>query len=183
VKNLVRPFILFVGTLEPRKNIAGAVRAFNILKQRPVYHDLEFVIAGRLGWLYDEVLKEVRASPYRRSIRLWGEATRQDLVMLYNSADVFCYPSFFEGFGFPPLEAQACGTPVVASTGGSLPEVLGESALLADPARHEDIAEALHTVLSNEGEAARLRAAGFENVGRFSWERSGRETLEWLEKK
>lgn len=183
VKDLVRPFILFVGTLEPRKNIAGALRAFNILKQRPQYHDLEFVIAGRLGWLYDEVLKEIRASPYRRFIRLWGEATRQELVMLYNSAEVFCYPSFLEGFGFPPLEAQACGTPVVAGTGGSLPEILGESALFADPARHEDIAEALHKVFSNGEEATRLRAAGFENVGRFSWERAGRETLAWLEKK
>lgn len=183
VKNLVHPFILFVGTLEPRKNIAGAVRAFNILKQRPVHRDLEFVIAGRLGWLYDEVLKEVRTSPYRRSIRLWGEATRQDLVMLYNSADAFCYPSFLEGFGFPPLEAQACGTPVVASAAGSLPEILGDSALLVDPARHEHIAEALHTILTDEAEAARLRDAGFANVGKFSWERSGRETLAWLEKK
>jgi glycosyltransferase involved in cell wall biosynthesis len=183
VKDLVRPFVLFVGTLEPRKNVVGAIRAFNVLKERPAHRDLEFVIAGRLGWLYDEVLKEVRASPYRRSIRLWGAATAAELVMLYNSAEVFCYPSFLEGFGFPVLEAQACGTPVVAGNAGSLPEILGESALLVDPARHDSLAEALHTVLTDETEAERLRAAGFVNVGKFSWERSGRETLAWLEKK
>ncbi len=182
-RNLVRPFILFVGTIEPRKNIIGAVRAFNILKQREAHRDLEFVIAGRLGWLYDEVLKEVRVSPYRHAIRWWGTATKEELVMLYNSAEVFCYPSFFEGFGFPPLEAQACGTPVVASTGGSLPEVLGASARLVDPSRHEDIAEALHGVLADQEEAEKLRTAGFANVGRFSWERAGRETLGWLEMK
>ncbi|MFH0806529.1 MAG: glycosyltransferase family 1 protein [Candidatus Brennerbacteria bacterium] len=183
VRDLVRPFMLFVGTLEPRKNIVGSIRAFNLLKERAVHRDLDFVIVGRLGWLYDEVLKEVRASPHRRHIRLWGAATREELVMLYNSAEVFCYPSFLEGFGFPVLEAQACGTPVVAGRAGSLPEILGESALLADPERHEEIAEALHKVLTDEGEAERLRTAGFANVGKFSWERSGRETLEWLEKK
>ncbi|MDP3975269.1 MAG: glycosyltransferase family 1 protein, partial [Candidatus Jorgensenbacteria bacterium] len=183
VKNLVHPFILAVGTLEPRKNLVGAIRAFNILKERSVHRDLEFVMVGRLGWLYDEVLKEVRASPYRKYLRLWGAATANEILMLYNSADVFCYPSFLEGFGFPVLEAQACGCPVVASTGGSLPEVLEESALLVGPEQHEALAEALHAVLTDEGEAARLKAAGFVNVGRFSWERAARETLAWLEKK
>lgn len=183
VKDLVRPFMLFVGTLEPRKNIVGAIRAFNVLKEKPMHRDLQFVIAGRLGWLYDEILQEVRASPHRRHIRLWGEATREDLVMLYNSAEVFCYPSFLEGFGFPVLEAQACGCPVVAGNVGSLPEILGESALLADPARHEDIANRLHRVLTDTAEAERLRTAGFVNVGKFSWERSARETLAVLEKK
>lgn len=183
VKNLVRPFVLFVGTLEPRKNLVGAIRAFNILKERPLHRDLEFVMVGRLGWLYDEVLKEVRASPYRKYLRLWGAATANEILMLYNSADVLCCPSFLEGFGFPVIEAQACGCPVVASTGGSLPEVLGKSALLVGPEDHDALAEALHAVLSDESEAARLRAAGFTNVGRFSWERAARETLAWLEKK
>jgi glycosyltransferase involved in cell wall biosynthesis len=183
LRNLVHPFVLYVGTVEPRKNLAGAIRAFNILKGKPVHHDLEFVIAGRLGWLYDEVLAEARRSPYRDAIRLWGPATNEELLMLYNSADVFCLPSFLEGFGFPVLEAQACGCPVVASTAGSLPELLGESAFLADPARADELACALHRALTDADERARLKMAGFVNVGRFSWERAARATLECISKR
>lgn len=182
VNNLVKPFILYVGTVEPRKNLIGAIQAFNILKRDPVHRDLEFVIAGRFGWLYEEVLRAVRESSYRSSIRLWGPADPQDILMLYNAAEVFVYPSFFEGFGFPTLEAQACGVPVVAAKEGSLPEILGSSALLVDPLRQAEIADALHRLLTTESEAARLRVAGFENVARFSWERTARETLACFDK-
>lgn len=182
LKNLVKPFVLYVGTVEPRKNLVGALQAFNMLKEKPEHRELEFVIAGRLGWLYREVVEAIReGSPHRRSIRLWGPAEGDDILMLMNSAEVFVYPSFFEGFGFPPLEAQACGLPVVASREGSLPEVLGESALLVDPLRPEEIAAALDTVLTNEHEASRLRVAGLANVKRFSWDRSAAETLACFE--
>ncbi|MBI2278478.1 MAG: glycosyltransferase family 4 protein [Candidatus Brennerbacteria bacterium] len=180
-KNLTKPFMLYVGTIEPRKNVLGALEAFHLLKRKPAYRDFGFVVAGRLGWLYGDVVKAFRESPYRNTIRFWGPASKEDVLMLYNTAAVFVYPSFYEGFGFPPLEAQACGCPVVASTGGSLPEVLGASALLADPHRSDKLAEAIDVVLSRNGEAERLRIAGFANIARFSWETAARKTLACFE--
>lgn len=180
-KNLAKPFLLYVGTVEPRKNLVGALEAFGTLKRNRAFRDLEFVIAGRLGWLYGEVVRAIRESPHRSAIRLWGPANPGDILLLYQSAAAFVYPSFFEGFGFPPLEAQACGCPVVASRGGSLPEVLGESAILVDPLRHEELADAIHRVLTDRGEAERLRARGLANVARFSWEKAARETLACFE--
>lgn len=183
MKNLVKPFILYVGTVEPRKNLMGAIQAFHLLKRDPAHRDLEFVIAGRFGWLYEELLREVRThSPYRRAIRFWGPAQPDEILMLMNSASAFVYPSFLEGFGFPPLEAQACGCPVVASREGAFPETLGVSACLVNPFDPEAIAAALHGILTSEQEASRLRIAGFANVKRFSWERAARETLACLER-
>ncbi|MFH1162426.1 MAG: glycosyltransferase family 1 protein [Candidatus Jorgensenbacteria bacterium] len=180
--DLARPFILFVGTLEPRKNVPGIIRAFDILKTRGAQRELALVLVGRRGWLYDGIARAIRGSPHRSDIRLWGSATGEELRYLYNLAAVFTYPSFFEGFGFPVLEAQACGAPVVASNVTSLPEILGESALLVDPSEVQAIAGAVRQVLESEALRDGLQERGFVNVKRFSWQRAAEETLKVFER-
>ena len=130
---LHRPFILYLGTIEPRKNVISIIRAFNVLRQDNAYKDFELVIAGQPGWLYEETLAEAGHSPVKEYIKFLGRILPEERVYLYNLARIFVYPSFFEGFGFPPLEAQACGVPVIASNRTSLPEVLGKSAILFNP--------------------------------------------------
>jgi len=179
-RGLNRPFILSVGTLEPRKNVSALIRAFNYLKQSPGLKDLGLVIAGPRGWLYDKILKKTESSPYRDRIRIWGRATPEEILFLYNLASVFVYPSFFEGFGFPPLEAQNCGLPVVASNRSSLPEVLGNSALLADPWRISELALAIESVLRDHKMSEMLKARGFENARKFDWKKSAREVIALL---
>ena len=173
------PFVLCVGTIEPRKNLVGALRAFEIVKER--IPDLEFVVVGSEGWLSKPIVKELKNSKYKESIRLWGKASYEDLRNLYKTASVFLFPSFFEGFGFPPLEAQAAGTPVVASLEGSLREILEDSVLGVDPRDHEEIADALETVLSSEEMRDEYIKRGKKNAERFDWRKTARETKQVLE--
>lgn len=181
-KGLGRPFILSVGTLEPRKNITATIQAFNYLKRSPAFGDFELVIVGSRGWLYGNILKEVSRSPYRDKIRLWGRATIAETRYLYNLASVFSFPSFLEGFGFPPLEAQACGLPVVASNRSSLPEVLKDSALLVDPWRVGELALGIEAIVKDAKLKENLIAKGFKNAARFDWNNAARETAAVLEK-
>lgn len=174
---LRRPFLLYLGTVEPRKNVGAAIRAFNIMKSLPGLSDWQLVIAGNLGWLYQGVLREAARSPYRSDIRFLGPVDAADKVFLYNLAEIFIYPSFFEGFGFPPLEAQACGVPVVAADRTSLPEILGDSAVLVNPWKVDDIVSVLRE-LALDGVVREMKIrAGLENVKRFSWEEAARKTL------
>lgn len=174
---LYKPFILYLGTIEPRKNVFSIIKVFNALKEDVYFKDWELVIAGQRGWLFKEVIKEADSSRFRDAIRFFGKISSGDRVFLYNLATAFIYPSFFEGFGFPPLEAQACGVPVVASNRTSLPEILGDSAILTDPWRLDEIYFALCEAVKNEKRRASLINAGFENAKRFSWSRAARETI------
>lgn len=176
-RGVVRPFLLAVGVLEPRKNLEGVIRAFTALKAEPRYRDFELIIAGPPGWLYHRILKEIDASPARGDIRLWGPAFKEDLRMLYHLAEALLYPSFFEGFGFPVLEAQACGCPVVASNTTSLPEVAGKGAAFVDPAEPDAIAAAVKEICEKPSFRDRLRREGRENVKRFSWDTAAKQTL------
>lgn len=176
-RNDGKPYILYLGTLEPRKNVPAIIRAFNILKQDPFFRDWQLVLAGRPGWLYKDVIKEADCSPYRNDIIFKGAVRPDERVSLYNLAEVFVYPSFFEGFGFPPLEAQACGCPVVASDRTSLPEVLGESALLVNPWRAEELTAAIKKIVADSGQRDRLVKSGFANAARFDWQKTAKETL------
>lgn len=172
-----RPYILYLGTIEPRKNINLLIRAFNIVKMDPDFRDWQLVIAGRLGWLYDQVLKEAKNSPYAADIIFRGGVESGERVSLYNSAKVFVYPSFFEGFGFPPLEAQASGCPVIVAERTSLPEVLGDSALYTDPWKAADLAEQIRK-LSLDGQLrSDLVSRGKANAGKFDWRDSGAATI------
>ncbi|MFA6364816.1 MAG: glycosyltransferase family 1 protein [Candidatus Paceibacterota bacterium] len=177
-KNLQQPFLLFTGVLEPRKNVSGIIRAFNEIKKNPYHRELQLVIVGRKGWLYDTIFRDAAMSPWSRDIRFWGEASLEDLNLLYNLASVFVYPSFFEGFGFPPLEAQACGLPVITSNRSSLPEIVGESALLVDPWKTDELITSIDLVLRDTTLANDLKKRGRINSTRFSWQQTATQLLE-----
>lgn len=180
--NIKRPYILSLGTLEPRKNTLGVIEAFEIIKSNSKrYKDLSLVVAGYPGWLFDEITKAISRSTYASSIHLIGGVGSADRVHIYNAAEVFVYPSFFEGFGFPPLEAQACGVPTVTSNRTSLPEILGDSAVLVDPWRVGDLACAILEILNSTSWSRHLIDAGFKNIKRFSWVTAARNTLHILE--
>ncbi|MDI6734100.1 MAG: glycosyltransferase family 1 protein [Patescibacteria group bacterium] len=179
--NLQRPFLLFVGVIEPRKNIDAIIRAFDIIKDKPKFHDLELIIVGEQGWLYKKIIEKINSSKARENIRMWGAASYDELRYLYNLATVFVYPSIFEGFGFPPLEAQTCGAPVVASNRSSLPEILGESALFVDPWRINEFVVAIESLLENRGLSEKLIKKGFENIKRFNWAKTAHRVLEIFE--
>ncbi|MDO8467122.1 MAG: glycosyltransferase family 1 protein [bacterium] len=172
-----RPYILYLGTIEPRKNIALLIRAFNVLKQEPHFKDWQLIIAGRLGWLYDQVLREAKNSPFSEDIIFRGAVESQERVSLYNLARVFVYPSFFEGFGFPPLEAQAVGCPVIVSDRTSLPEVLGATALYVNPWKVMDLVDSIKRLDQDDSLRSKMITGGIENSGKFDWKNSAEQTL------
>jgi len=178
-----RPYLLAVGVLQPRKNLALLLDAFALLKLglkiegNPPPHRL--VIAGKRGWL-DDTDAQLAALPEEvtRDIVPAGYVADDDLPTLYGGADALCYPSRYEGFGLPPLEAMACGCPVLCSRSSSLPEVVGDAGILLPPDDSDAWARALGKLLSAPPILARWRARGPERAALFSWEKAARETLE-----
>jgi glycosyltransferase involved in cell wall biosynthesis len=168
------PFLLFVGTLEPRKNIPGLLKAYRRVRSRGIPHKL--VIAGNKGWKYQEIFALVESLNLRNDVIFTGYVPDPDLVLLYNLADVFLYPSLYEGFGLPPLEAMACGTPVISSDVSSIPEVVGKAGILVDPTSTDRIADAIETLVRDENYRRELRHSGLIQAKRFSWERTARQT-------
>jgi glycosyltransferase involved in cell wall biosynthesis len=170
-------YCLAVGTAEPRKDLPGLVHAFGKLATR--HPDLSLVLAGPPGWGEAALSAAVAASPARDRVVRTGWVAPRDLAALLAGAAVLAYPSLYEGFGFPPLQAMRTGVPVVATGAGSLPEVLGEGALLVSPGHHDDLAQALDACLTDEGVRARLVGAGARRAEAFTWERcaDGLETL------
>lgn len=176
-ERLAKPFLLFVGTIEPRKNISGIIKAFDAIKSNPFHRELRLIIAGKRGWLCDTIFRDALRAKWSSDIMFWGEASHEELRVLYNLAEGFVYPSFFEGFGFPPLEAQACGTPVITSNRSSLPEIVGSSALLVDPWKVTEIAAAMNLVLRDGRMKRELVERGSENVKRFTWKKASAALL------
>ncbi|TXH02072.1 MAG: glycosyltransferase family 1 protein [Candidatus Moraniibacteriota bacterium] len=170
-------FILSLGTLEPRKNLLSLLRAYEAFHQAALGELIKYdlVIAGPPGWKCEEFLEAVRKSPVRHHIHLLGFVDEADKPALYNLASVFVYPSFYEGFGFPPLEALKCGVPVIASHSASLPEVIGEAGVLIDPYRPDEIREALVQILSDKEFQSTLRDASITQSLKFTWSRSVEE--------
>ena len=165
------PFILTVGTVEPRKNYATVLKAFNrILQHR---HDPRLVIVGSPGWLSEHIAYIIQR---RRSILWLDSADNGTLRVLYKNAAVFLFPSLYEGFGLPVLEAMACGTPVVSSDAGSLPEVAGDAALYVSPEDSEGISHAVLRFMDDSALREEYVAKGRKNVQRFSWESSAKKT-------
>lgn len=175
---LPKRFILYLGTIEPRKNIIGIIKAFESLKRN--YSSLKLVIAGAPGWLYQNIYRAAVESKFTKDIIFTGFVEDEDKPCLYNLADIFVYPSLFEGFGFPPLEAMACGTPTIVSNNSSLPEVVGDAALMVDPYNIDEIATAIEMILSGEKLCDELRLRGAERAKMFSWERCAEETMRAL---
>ncbi len=169
-------FILFVSTIEPRKNIATLLHAYRrLLDSYKVSAGL--VLAGATGWLAEQVFETVEQLELQRHVTFLGRVQNGDLVYLYNLARCLAHPAYYEGFGLTPLEAMACGTPVVVSNVSSLPEVVGDAALLIDPNSEEELAVALHRLLSDDVLHASLRDKGLARARTFSWERTAEETL------
>lgn len=172
--NVPTPFILSVGVLQPRKNLSRLVRAYNrIAKSLP--HRL--VLVGKQGWANEELSRAVAEAPSGKEPHFTGYVADEDLPLLYAAADVFAYPSLYEGFGLPPLEAMSCGTPVITSNVSSLPEVVGKAAMMVDPYVETSIADALQILLSDTALQSRLSRAGIDQAKQFSWARTARETI------
>lgn len=171
-------FILYLGTFEPRKNIASLIESYTALRgfsdQGLEKYDL--VLAGTRGWKCDDIFATRERSRYREQILLPGFIADEDKVALYNLASVFVYPSFYEGFGFPPLEAMACGVPVITAHSSALPEVVGSAGMMIDPYQPDELLTALQAVLTDHELARSLAAQGLLRAGKFSWERAALAT-------
>lgn len=169
-------YILSVGTLEPRKNFDGLVRAYAaLLRMRPETRE-DLVLAGRRGWMYEGIYRAVEEPGLGKRVHILTDVSDDDLPAVLSMATLFAFPSWYEGFGLPPLEAMACGVPVVASDRGSLGEVLGNAACTVAPEDPEDIARALAALLDDELARRALGACGPAQAARFDWGRSA-ETL------
>jgi glycosyltransferase involved in cell wall biosynthesis len=169
-------FILFVGTIEPRKNLLTLVRAFEELVRTTAFRP-QLVIAGKEGWLTSELFSYLKSKRITDLVRFTGYVSDDDLRTLYSSCLVFVYPSLYEGFGLPPLEAMACGAPVITSRIPSITETVGDAARLVSPTDFRDIAQALTCMLGDPGERDYRSAAGLQRASEFSWERTASATL------
>ncbi len=173
-------YLLFVGALETRKNLTALAEAFRAVRSR--HAGLKLVLAGEPGHGFDNVQDTIRELGVEDSVFYPGYLEGvEDLVRLYCGAEVFVFPSVYEGFGLPVLEAFACGTPVAASDRTAIPETAGDAALLFDPGRPDDIADKILSVLEDGGLAESLKARGLARAREFSWERTARQTLEVYE--
>jgi glycosyltransferase involved in cell wall biosynthesis len=167
-------FILFVGTLEPRKNLPTLLEAYARIASRT---DVPLIIGGGKGWLYDAVFARLEALGLRDRVHFPGFLASEELPLWYAAATVFVFPSRWEGFGIPPLEAMACGTPVVTSNSSSLPEVVGDAGLMVGPDDIDGMGEAILRVLDDAELRAELRERGLRQAQRFSWHISAERTL------
>lgn len=178
--NLCESYLLYVGTLHPRKNLVRLVRAFaaRVVGKHP---EVQLVLAGKKGWRSDEILGEVRRLDLADRVVLTGYVPDDDLPALMSGAMAFVFPSLYEGFGLPVLEAMACGTPVLCSRVSSLPEVVGGAALLVDPLDADGLGEALARLVGDADLRRDLVIKGFQQLRHFSWRRCAEETLGVLE--
>jgi len=176
---LIDPFILYAGNIKPHKNLGRLIEAFHILRHTgPEFEHVKLVIIGDEIAKYAALRHAVHRHKLHKHVRFFGFVPSRTLAILYRLAAVFVFPSLYEGFGLPPLEAMASGTPVITSNVSSLPEVVGDAAVLIDPLQPEAIADALGRVLSDSALRDELRTRGFERARHFSWERSVRRVRE-----
>jgi glycosyltransferase involved in cell wall biosynthesis len=165
-------FVLFVGNVKPHKNLDRLIAAFANLRKEPGHDDLKLLLIGEDVSRYGSLRRSVEAAGVRQDVRFFGFVPHRTLAALYRMASVFAFPSLYEGFGLPPLEAMACGTPVVTSRLSSLPEVVGDAAILIDPYSIEDIGRGLHEALEEGPHREDLIRKGYARAQTFSWERS-----------
>ncbi len=170
-------FILFLGTLEPRKNITGLLDAYALARKTSPTPLPKLFIAGGRGWYYQTIFAHVAELGLTDDVIFPGFVPGEDLPWWHRAAEVFVYPSQFEGFGLPVLEAMACGTPVITSNASSLPEVAGDAAVLVGPRDATGLADALLRVLADPARRAQMRAAGLRQAACFSWNRTAAETV------
>jgi len=174
-------YILHLGTIEPRKNLVCLIQAYHRLK-KSMPNAPKLVQVGTKGWLCDDVFEQVHHLDLEDSVTFLGRIESHWLPALYNGARLFVYPSIYEGFGLPPLEAMACGVPVITSNTSSLPEVVGDAGVMVDPCDVPQLAEVMERLLVDEQESARLGQRGLERARRFTWQTTARETVRIYEK-
>jgi glycosyltransferase involved in cell wall biosynthesis len=176
-------YVLCVGSIQPRKNLVRLIKAYASLRgNNPGTNFPKLVIVGKRGWLYDETLRTLEETGAQESIVLTGYVPEADLPALYSGALCFVYPSYFEGFGLPPLEAMKCGTPVIVGNATSLPEVVGDAGLQVDPFDIEAIAGAIGELLNNPALRKELSVRGLERARMFDWRETARQTLKVYER-
>jgi glycosyltransferase involved in cell wall biosynthesis len=168
-------FIIFVGTLEPRKNLPTLLQALR--KLRDSGYGIHLAVVGHKGWLFDRVYSTLTELSLADCVHFLENVSNEDLARLYNAARCLTLPSYYEGFGLPPLEAMACGTPVVVSDRSSLPEIVGDAGLLVDPDNADELAATLAQVLDDGALRTSLRQRGLVRAGRFSWAKAAAETV------
>lgn len=174
--NISKPYFLYVGQWRQHKNVARLIRAFHLLRRR--YNlDYQLVLAGKVDRQCPEVLATINQLNLQAEVILTGYVPDADLPLLYNGADAFVFPSLYEGFGLPPLEAMACGAPVVASRASCMPEILGEAAQYFDPLSVEDMAKAMVEIAKNYALRQTLRTLGFKQVKKYSFSQMAQQTL------
>jgi glycosyltransferase involved in cell wall biosynthesis len=166
-----------VGTIEPRKNLSALLDAYALLRQHAVTDDTKLVMVGKKGWLYEPFFQHLHELGLEDQVIFPGYVADEELPALYGAAEVFVFPSLFEGFGLPVLEAMACGAPVVCSNATSLPEVAGDAALMVSPQDTAGLATAIQRVLADAELRAKLASLGMAQARRFTWEETARQTL------
>ncbi len=174
-----QPYLLFVGVIEPKKNLERLVEAYALLqKDAAIPQETQLVIAGGEGWCSERLYQKVRDFELDQHIVFPGYIPDEHLPALYSGAEVFVFPSIYEGFGLPVLEAMSCGVPVVTSQVSSLPEIVGKAGLLIDPHQPETIASGILNVLSDRQLQEQMRDNGYRQAQKFSWERTAQETYQ-----
>ena len=174
--NINFPFILFVGTVEPRKNIINLMEAFSLFQKNMEVNKCHLVIIGKKGWNTSLIDKAYHDNIHKDKIHFLDYVEDDSLLYFYNKCELFCYPSIFEGFGFPPLEAMACGAPVVTSNISSLPEICGSAAYYIDPEDPKSIFQALSKILNDDGLRRLLRKKSLNQAKKFFWKKCVEET-------
>jgi glycosyltransferase involved in cell wall biosynthesis len=173
-------FVLGLGTLQPRKNFERLIEAYAQVRQQ-VGAEIKLVIAGGLGWMYEGIFEKVRELGLQEAVCFPGYVADEDLPALYTMADLFVFPSLYEGFGLPPLEAMACGTPVITSNVSSLPEVVGDAAWMVDPLDVGALAVAMQRLLSDAALRREMIARGLVQARRFTWAQAAKQLLDVYE--
>jgi glycosyltransferase involved in cell wall biosynthesis len=173
--NLPKRFILYVGLVEPRKNLPGLIQAYRELVDQGTNHHL--VVVGRIGWMSEGIFEMVEKLGLSERIRFTGYIPQEDLPWVYNLSDLFVYPTRYEGFGLPALEAMACGVPVITTNVSSMPEIIGDTGVLVEPHNATALADAITRTISNSQLMAELAVKGLERAKQFTWERTACETL------
>lgn len=169
-----KKFLLTVSTISPRKNMDGLIKAFNKIKEKT---DLNLVVAGKKGWLYEDVFRIVDELSIGDRVIFTYEVNDDELKYLYKNAYLLVYPSFYEGFGLPPLEAMSYGIPCVVSNSTSIPEVVGDAAILVDPYSIDDISSKILMLINDKEKTNQLKERGYLRLEKFSWEKCANETI------
>jgi len=176
---LTKTFILYVGTIEPRKNITQILDSFSHIQKK--FPDIELVIAGKKGWYYQEIFSKLHSLHLTDKVRFLGYVPIEDLPGLYNAAEIFVYPSQYEGFGLPPLEAMQCGTPVITSNRSSLPEVVGKEGIMVNPDNPGELSQAIMKLIHNPAYQEEQIQYGIQRSKLFSWKKTADMTYQVYE--